>query len=123
METKTIKLVGHNFWDGHNFQAGFFLQINGADTERLIAEGKEKGYWRRIYYFYSSSSNLWIWKTEPALRKYLMSYPSLMNNTRREPDGNGEYLMWVEKVVQGSTGMFTKDEPVFAQGTVQDIVT
>lgn len=117
METKTIKLCNHNL------QAVFYIQINGEVAERLIAEGKDTGFWRRLYYFYIASDNSWIWKTEPALRKYLMSYPSLMNNTRREPDGNGEYLMWVEKVVQGSTGMFTKDEPVFVQGTVEEIVT
>lgn len=119
METKTIKLVGHNFWNGHNFQAEFFLQINGAYAERLIAEGKERGFWRNLYNFYASSRNSWIWKTEPTLRHYLMSYPSLT----RIKDGNGEYLNWVKILFQNSTGMFTKDEPMFVQGTVEEIVT
>lgn len=120
METKTIKLVGHNFWDGHNFQAEFFLQINGA-AERLIAEGKESGFWRYIYYFYASSCNSWIWKTEPNLRKYLMSYPSLMKNTRRESDGR--YLEWASEILVNTSNIFRKYEPVSIEDTVEEIVT
>jgi hypothetical protein len=117
METKTIKLCNHNL------EAEFYLQINGANTKRLIAGGKERGYWRNLFDFYVYSRNSWIWKTEPSSRKYLMQYPSLMNNTRRAPEGNVLYLEWVEEVFQNTTGMFTKDECVFVQGSIEEIVT
>ena len=116
METKTIKLINHNL------QAEFYIQISGEVAERLIAKGKESGFWKSLYYFYIDSCNSWIWKTEPALRKYLMSYRVLMNTTRREPDGNGEYLEWIEEVVRGTTGMFNGNYAV-SEGTVQEIVT
>ena len=43
METKTIKLINHNR------QAEFFIQVKGADTEQLIAEGKTIQAWGNLY--------------------------------------------------------------------------
>ena len=109
METKTIKLVSHNF------QAEFFiqiLQINGEVAERLIAEGKEQSYWRVIYNYLKGSEFPW---TLGAQDRAL----DLSDNIRGIC--TSDFIVWATSVLT-DCWIYQKGEP-FVHGAVEEIVT
>ena len=108
METKTIKLINHNL------RGEFYLQISGEVAERLIAEGKEKGYWSTLYSYFKK--NLYTWdRGENERASYFLGIIKFLCTS-------GDFIVWATEVLT-DCWLFREGEPVFVQGVVEEIVT
>lgn len=107
METKTIKLVSHNF------QAEFYLHFNEVD-ERLIAEGKEQNYWRVIFNYLKDSEFPWVLGAQGRAL-------DLSDNIRGIC--TSDFIVWATSVL-ADCRIYQKGEPfVHGAGAVEEIVT
>lgn len=101
MKTKTIKLIE------------FYIQINEESAERLIAEGRNQGFWRRLYKFLKEAP-AFIWCQSTPKRSSLLV--SILSNE------NEEFTNWVNELLKEDCWVILATEPVFIQGTVEEIV-
>ena len=108
MESKTIKL------SNHNFQAEFYLQINGEVAERLIAEGKEQSYWRVLYNYLKGSEFPW---TLGAQGRAL----DLSDNIRGIC--TSDFIVWATSVLKDCWIYQKGEQFVHGAGAVEEIVT
>ena len=108
METKTIKLINHNF------QAEFFIQVKGANTEQLIAEGKELSYWRVIYNYLKGSEFPWILGAQDRAL-------DLSDNIRGIC--KSEFIVWATSVLTDCWIYQKGEQFVHGAGAVEEIVT
>ena len=114
METKTIKLINHNF------QAVFYLQINGEVAERLIAEGKESEAWGRLYADLHK-----LFSQDPQNNcKNLLRFPLFMVLRNKDAGGECKWLNDLYTHLLNSAYVIDPSEGgVFLSNVIEEIVT